>query len=106
MATSRSQLDRVLDPGNVSVRLITLIKAAIKGLQARLLQALVFLGSCRRTSWIYLVASEPTRRGSSAESRYSRPSGPMAVTWVTYSPDFAQWKCQVSPGRIITLPGG
>jgi hypothetical protein len=28
MATSRSQLDRVLDPGNVSVRLVTLIKAA------------------------------------------------------------------------------
>ena len=30
----------------------------------------------------------------------------MAVTWVTYSPDFAQWKCQVSPGRTMTLPGG
>ncbi|HXX86474.1 MAG TPA: XRE family transcriptional regulator [Casimicrobiaceae bacterium] len=28
MATSRSQLDRVLDPGNVSVQLDTLIKAA------------------------------------------------------------------------------
>ncbi len=28
MATSRSQLDRVLDPSNVSVRLDTLIKAA------------------------------------------------------------------------------
>jgi hypothetical protein len=30
----------------------------------------------------------------------------MAVTWVTYSPDFAQWKWDVSPGRTITLPGG
>ena len=28
MATSRSQLDRVLDPGNVSLQLDTLIKAA------------------------------------------------------------------------------
>lgn len=28
MATSRSQLDRVLDPGNVSIQLDTLIKAA------------------------------------------------------------------------------
>lgn len=28
MATSRSQLDRVLDPSNVSVQLDTLIKAA------------------------------------------------------------------------------
>lgn len=24
----------------------------------------------------------------------------------TYSPDFAQWKWGVSPGRTITLPGG
>ena len=40
------------------------------------------------------------------ELLYSRPNGPMAVTWVTYSPDFAQWKCQVSPGRTTTLPGG
>ena len=31
-------------------------------------------------------------RGSSFGSTYSRPSGPIAVTWVTYSPDFAQWK--------------
>ena len=23
----------------------------------------------------------------------------MAVTWVTYSPDFAQWKWDVLPGR-------
>src|SRR5438034_10957938 len=45
-------------------------------------------------------------RGSSAGSRYSRPSGPMAVTWVTYSPDFAQWKWDVLPGRTMTLPGG
>jgi len=29
----------------------------------------------------------------------------MAVTWVTYSPDFAQWKCQVSPGITMTLAG-
>jgi hypothetical protein len=29
-------------------------------------------------------------RGSSFESMYSRPSGPIAVTCVTYSPDFAQ----------------
>src|ERR1700733_689826 len=45
-------------------------------------------------------------RGSSCASIYSRPSGPIAVTCVTYSPDFAQWKCQVSPGRTMTLPGG
>src|SRR2546429_1196959 len=45
-------------------------------------------------------------RGSSAGSRYSRPNGPMAVTWVTYSPDFAQWKWDVLPGRTMTLPGG
>ena len=30
----------------------------------------------------------------------------MAVTCVTYSPDFAQWKCHVLPGRTTTLPGG
>jgi hypothetical protein len=30
----------------------------------------------------------------------------MAVTRVTYSPDFAQWKCHVSPGKTTTLPGG
>src|SRR5579862_9101035 len=30
--------------------------------------------------------------GSSLGFRYSRPSGPIAVTCVTYSPDFAQWK--------------
>jgi hypothetical protein len=30
----------------------------------------------------------------------------MAVTWVTYSPDFAQWKWDVLPGRTMTLPGG
>ena len=34
------------------------------------------------------------------------PSGPMAVTWVMYSPDFAQWKWAVLPGRTMTLPGG
>ena len=37
---------------------------------------------------------------------YSRPNGPMAVICITYSPDFAQWKCHVSPGRTITQPGG
>jgi hypothetical protein len=45
-------------------------------------------------------------RGSSSGSRYSRPSGPIAVTWVTYSPDRAQWKCGVPPGRTMTAPGG
>jgi hypothetical protein len=34
------------------------------------------------------------------------PNGPMAVTCVTYSPDFAQWKWDVLPGRMTTLPGG
>jgi hypothetical protein len=29
----------------------------------------------------------------------------MAVTWVTYSPDFAQWKWGWPPGRTMTLPG-
>ena len=45
-------------------------------------------------------------RGSSPGSKYSMPNGPMAVTWVTYSPDFAQWKWDVLPGRTMTLPGG
>src|SRR5262249_2826461 len=45
-------------------------------------------------------------RGSSPRSTYSRPSGPIAVTCVTYSPDFAQWKWDVLPGSTITLPGG
>ena len=31
-------------------------------------------------------------RGSSSGSRYSRVIGPIAVTWVTHSPDLAQWK--------------
>jgi len=34
---------------------------------------------------------EKAFRGSSSELRYSRPSGPIAVTCVMYSPDFAQW---------------
>lgn len=34
-------------------------------------------------------------RGSSFGLTYSRPSGPIAVTCVMYSPDFAQWKCEV-----------
>src|SRR6266851_1701259 len=38
-------------------------------------------------------------RGSSAGFKYSRPNGPMAVTWVTYSPDFAQWKWDETPRR-------
>jgi len=45
-------------------------------------------------------------RGSSFKFLHSSPNGPMPVTSVTYSPDFAQWKCQVSPGRTITAPGG
>ncbi len=45
-------------------------------------------------------------RGSSLALRYSSPSGPIAVICVTYSPDFAQWKCGVLPGRMITAPGG
>jgi hypothetical protein len=30
----------------------------------------------------------------------------MAFTCVMYSPDLAQWKCEVWPGRTITVPGG
>ena len=44
--------------------------------------------------------------GSSLILMYSRPIGPIAVTCVTYSPDIAQWKWGVSPGRTRTLPGG
>ena len=44
-----------------------------------------------------LIASTP--RGSSPGSRYSIPSGPIAVTWVTYSPDFAQWEVERIPGQ-------
>ena len=29
----------------------------------------------------------------------------MAVIWLTYSPDLAQWKCGCPPGSTITLPG-
>jgi len=29
----------------------------------------------------------------------------MAVTWVTYSPDFAQWKWTYWPGRTMTATG-
>jgi hypothetical protein len=45
-------------------------------------------------------------RRSSAGSRYSRPSGPMADTWATYSPDLAQWN-EGSPrgGRRLRLAG-
>ena len=53
-----------------------------------------------RVIWPHLL------RGSSAGSRYSRLIGPNAVTWVMYSPDFAQWKCGVPPGRAMTAPGG
>ncbi|MGB2668779.1 MAG: hypothetical protein WAK48_32655, partial [Candidatus Acidiferrum sp.] len=45
-------------------------------------------------------------RGSSFALTYSSPSGPIAVTCVTYSPDFAQWKWDVLPGRMTTAPGG
>src|SRR5579872_3465444 len=45
-------------------------------------------------------------RVSSFALRYSSPSGPIAVTCVTYSPDFAQWKWDVLPGRTTTAPGG
>src|SRR5690348_8919029 len=45
-------------------------------------------------------------RGSSWKLRYSMPSGPVPMTWVTYSPDRAQWKCDVLPGKRTTLPGG
>jgi hypothetical protein len=31
---------------------------------------------------------------------------PMALTWATCSPDFAQWKRHVSPGRTTRLRGG
>src|SRR4029077_2293047 len=51
-------------------------------------------------------SSLPWLRGSSCGSRYSRPRGPIPVTWVMYSPDLAQWKWKVSPGRTRTLPGG
>src|SRR5437899_1391206 len=44
-------------------------------------------------------------RGSSFGLTYSRPRGPIAVTCATYSPDLAQWKWDVSPGRTITVPG-
>jgi len=55
------------------------------------------------------IAQRPPRvlfRGSSVALMYSSPSGPIAVTCVTYSLDFAQWKWDVLPGRTMTLPGG
>ena len=45
-------------------------------------------------------------RGSSFALRYSSPRGPIAVTCVTYSLDFAQWKWGVLAGRMTTAPGG
>jgi hypothetical protein len=44
--------------------------------------------------------------GSSFALRYSSPSGPIADTCVTYSPDFVQWNWDVLPGRTMTFPGG
>src|ERR1700749_3034478 len=45
-------------------------------------------------------------RGSSFALTYSNPSGPIAVICMTYSPDFAQWKWEVLPGRMTIAPGG
>ena len=59
--------------------------------------------SGREVSHVLLAACS---RGSSRGFKYSRPNGPTAVTCVTYSPDFAQWKWNVSPGRTTTEPGG
>src|SRR5262249_33436217 len=44
--------------------------------------------------------------GASFALTYSSPSGPIAVTCVTYSPDLAQWKWEVLPGSTITAPAG
>ena len=53
------------------------------------LETIPLLSTLRRTT-IIVLHGRFHFRGSSPGSRYSRPNGPMAVTWVTYSPDFAQ----------------
>jgi hypothetical protein len=35
-----------------------------------------------------------------------RGMAPTAMIWLTYSPDFAQWKCGVFPGSTMTDPSG
>ena len=62
-----------------------------------------FVGIFRRLADLSYASLFP---GSSSALRYSRPSGPIAVTCVMYSLDFAQRKWKVSPGRTTTLPGG
>src|ERR1700674_3778505 len=65
-----------------------------------LLLLLLIVHRCSDSSYELLF------RGSSFALRYSSPSGPIAVTCVTYSLDFAQWKWGVLPGRMTTEPGG
>src|SRR6516162_1006453 len=59
-----------------------------------------------RTALQLLLEAPALRRGSSFGSTYSSPRGPIALTCVRYSPDLAQWKWDVSPGRTSTAPGG
>ena len=70
------------------------------------LETILILSALRPVTTMIVLRWRFHLRGSSPGFKYSRPSGPMAVTWVTYSPDFAQWKWDVLPGRTITLPGG
>ena len=53
------------------------------------LETILILSALRHTT-IIVLHWRFHLRGSSPGSRYSRANGPMAVTWVTYSPDFAQ----------------
>jgi hypothetical protein len=59
-----------------------------------------------RPARIGMNIQETLLRGSSFVRTYSMPRGPIAVTCVTYSLDFAQWKCDVLPGSTTTAPGG
>src|SRR6476646_4366240 len=73
---------------------------------ASMLERIPLLSALRPVTTMIVLHWRFHLRGSSPGSKYSRPSGPMAVTWVTYSPDFAQWKWDGLPGRTMTLPGG
>jgi hypothetical protein len=40
------------------------------------------------------------------KSAWCSPSGSIGVTCLLYSPDFAQWKWEVLPGKMTTAPDG
>jgi hypothetical protein len=79
MATSRSQLDRVLDPSDVSVQLVTLIKAARalgKEIEIKIKRA-TKIEVRTKGSWVQVLPGSPIfnelRAASEAVSRSAGP---------------------------------